>query len=206
MHQPDLLPYSGFWHKLAVSDVMDLRIYDQFRKKDGYHRRVMMRDSWATLPVLDCRLGTPICEVRIDPVAAPQKLADIIQGRYRDAKYWDERGKQLHDAILEIHTDRMWQFNFELLRLVRDALGLRTPLGVGAPPSGAKNERLVQTLREYGATSYFSGPGSRSYMGDCLEFREAGIAVEWSTHRPVTGESILTILMDYDDPMKVVLA
>lgn len=42
-------------------------------------------------------------------------------------------------------------------------------------------------------------------MGDCHEFRSAGIDVIWSTHRPVTGDSIVTVLMDYDDPMAVVL-
>ena len=29
-HQPDLLPYSGFWYKMAKADVFDLKIWDQF--------------------------------------------------------------------------------------------------------------------------------------------------------------------------------
>jgi hypothetical protein len=53
---------------------------------------------------------------------------------------------------------------------------------------------------------YLSGAGGRSYMGDCREFTEAGIPVEFSRHHAVTGDSILTVLFDYDDPMSVVLA
>ena len=32
MHQPDLLPYSGFFHKMAKADVFELGIYYQYTK------------------------------------------------------------------------------------------------------------------------------------------------------------------------------
>ena len=41
-HQPDLLPYSGFFYKMANADVFDLKIWDQYVNR-GYQRRVMMR-------------------------------------------------------------------------------------------------------------------------------------------------------------------
>ena len=31
IHQPDLLPYSGFWFKMAVSDVFVVARHDQFQ-------------------------------------------------------------------------------------------------------------------------------------------------------------------------------
>ena len=57
-----------------------------------------------------------------------------------------------------------------------------------------------------GPLSYLSGTGGRTYMGDCEEFDEAGIPVIWSRHRAVTGDSILSVIFDYEDPMSVVLA
>ncbi|MBD4563452.1 hypothetical protein GUG69_02530, partial [Xanthomonas citri pv. citri] len=42
IHQPDLLPYSGFWYKMAVSDAFIVSRHDQFQKQ-GYQRRVRMR-------------------------------------------------------------------------------------------------------------------------------------------------------------------
>jgi len=47
IHQPDLLPYSGFWFKTAVSDVFVVARHDQFQKH-GYQRRVAMRESWVS--------------------------------------------------------------------------------------------------------------------------------------------------------------
>ena len=49
IHQPDLLPYSGFWFKMAVSDVFVVARHDQFQKH-GYQRRVAMRESWVLPP------------------------------------------------------------------------------------------------------------------------------------------------------------
>ena len=44
-------------------------------------------------------------------------------------------------------------------------------------------------------------------MGDDAEerFAAAGLGLEWSMHEHVTGDSIVTVLMDHDDPMSVVL-
>ncbi len=58
-HQPDLLPYSGFWSKMANADMFDLKIWDQFVHK-GYQRRVKMRDQWVTLPLVKGSSTDPI--------------------------------------------------------------------------------------------------------------------------------------------------
>ena len=43
-------------------------------------------------------------------------------------------------------------------------------------------------------------------MGDDPEadFREAGLELVWSDHQHTTGDSIVTVLLDDDDPMSVV--
>jgi hypothetical protein len=203
-HQPDLLPYSGFFYKMAKADVFDLRIYDQFLKK-GYQRRVTMRGQWGSIPTLSCPTDTPIRDVRIDPTAGPQALVDTIHGRYGGARYYRTRGQEIKERILDLHTDRLWEFNFELILAVRDMLGIKTPISVGPASEGKKGAGIVSFLQAYGAGVYVSGPGARAYLGDCQEFAEAGIAVRYSQHQPVTGDSILTVLMDYTDPLAVVL-
>ncbi|WP_432483188.1 WbqC family protein [Kineococcus esterisolvens] len=204
-HQADLLPYSGFWYKMAKADLFDLKIFDQFVDR-GYQRRVKMRGSWASLPVTGKHKYAPICEVRIDPAESPKALAQVIRGRYCGSRNWDKYGPMLVDTILSIQTDRLWHFNVELILLVRDVLGIRTPLSVSVPTEGGGSVGLVSVLKTYGNPTYLSGTGARAYMGDCREFDEAGIPVIWSPHEPVTGDSILSVLMDYDDPMEVVLA
>lgn len=205
MHQPDLLPYSGFWHKMAKADVFELRADFQFTKR-GYQRRVKMRDRWATVPVVGEPFRDLISEVRIDPDIASKTLADTIYGRYAGSRYWRLRGQDLLDIVQGVHCDRLWQFNLALTIGVRDLLGITTPISVGPPVKGVKSEAIVNALLQYNAvTTHLSGPGARTYMGEGREFSDAGIELRFTRHRPVTGDSIVSVLMDHKDPMAVVL-
>lgn len=203
-HQADLLPYSGFWAKMQQADLFDLKIYDQFQPR-GYQRRVRMREKWASIPVVGSPTRARICDVRVRPDEARQTLMDLVVGRYRGSRYWNDRGATLLAMIEAIDTSHLWQFNLSLILGVRSLLNITTPIAIGLPPSGRGSEGLVSVLRQYGADGYLAGPGGRAYMGDCHEFHSAGIEVLWSNHRPATGDSIVSVLMDYDDPLAVVL-
>jgi hypothetical protein len=205
MHQPDLLPYSGFFHKMALADVFEIGIYYQFTKH-GYQRRVMMRDQWATVPVIGKPFRSPINEVRIDPDLAGPTLANTIRGRYSGARYWKLRGPDLLSLVETIHTDKLWQFNLDLILGVRDMLGITTPVSIGSPLKGAKTEAVVHALQQYGRdVHHLSGPGARVYMNENGEFDDAGLTFGFTRHLPVTGDSIVSVLMDYRDPLEVVL-
>jgi len=204
-HQADLLPYSGFWFKMAKADLFDLKIYDQFQSR-GYQRRVSMRGKWASIPVVGNPSRARICDVRIRPEEAGKALSDLIVGRYQGSRNWDPMGKTLLEMIDEIRTEHLWQFNLQLLLGVRELLGITTPISIAVPPEGRGSVGLVSVLRRYDADTYLAGTGGRNYMGDCAEFTAAGIEVQWTTHKAVTGDSIVSVLMDYDDPLAVVLA
>jgi hypothetical protein len=204
-HQPDLLPYTGFWYKMARADIFDLKIFDQFQDR-GYQRRVKMRGAWASVPIVDRHWRSSILDVRIDPDTARHTLTDIIVGRYAGARYWDRHGPRILEMVAAVHTDRLWQFNLALIIGVRELLGITTPLSVSSPLTERGSAGLVSMLSNYQTTTYLSGTGGRAYMGDCRDFSDAGIDVVFSRHRPVTGDSILSVLMDYEDPMQVVLA
>ena len=59
-----------------------------------------------------------------------------------------------------------------------------------------------------GGDVYIAGAGGTAYMGDdaAERFADAGIELRWSDHRHLTGDSIVTVLMDFDDPMSAVLS
>jgi hypothetical protein len=210
-HQPDLLPYSGFWHKMAKADVFDVKIWDQYVDK-GYQRRVKMRDQWVTLPLVKGSATDPITRKQVTPAAAGH-LADEIVKRYTHARkkppLWDKYGPMICDEICSIKTDALWEFNFRLILLVREILGITTPLTFSRPaaPGLRGSAGIISVIQAFaGPMSYLSGTGGRAYMGDCREFREAGIPVLWSHHRPITGDSILTLIFDFEDPLRLVLA
>lgn len=204
-HQADLLPYSGFWYKMAKADLFDLKIFDPFQPR-SYQRRVMMRGRWASIPVIGSPSHSQISDVRILPAQARDVLTGLIIDRYQDAKNWSTYGPEILDLINQIYTEHLWQFNLHLILGIRELLDIKTPISIARPPAARGGSGLAAVAKQYNATTYLSGTSGRAYMGDYEEFQEVGINIAWSAHRPVTGDSILSVLMDYDDPMGVVMA
>jgi hypothetical protein len=171
-----------------------------------------MRGHWTTLPLEPGSSTDSIFEKRVKPEAAAV-LAECIVKRYskkshKQGKFWDERGDEVVDMVSSITTDRLWQFNLELILFMRDKLGITTPIGLGQPvQEGLRGSAgLISAMQAWpGPHTYLSGTGARVYMGDCAEFTAAGIDVVWSNHDPIVGDSILDVYFDHEDPLALVL-
>ena len=182
IHQPQYLPYLGFFHKLLHCDVFVTLDNVQFQK-NGLQNRNKLKTSqgwqWLTVPVLH-RSGQLINEVRINPkVPWQRKHWNALVSNYSPAPYFDVYGPGLKRLI-----DREWsslcELNMVLIRWAMNALGIETPilyssaLGV----EGNRTELLVNICKAVGAQCYLSGPGGRRYM-ELTAFEAAGITVIW---------------------------
>jgi len=205
IHQPDLLPWPGFWFKMATVDRFVLATHDQLQKH-WVQRRVMMRGTWVTLPLVGKPRLVPIDTVEVKD-GWQRHLQDSIRGRYVGARHWRDRGPDLLDLIGSVESVNLAEINVRLIEAVRDLLGIRAELVVPDPPRQAGVERVLEVLQAVGATAYVSGTGARGYLDEAAErrFAELGIDLEWSDHLKSTGDSVVTLLMDVDDPMEVIL-
>lgn len=207
IHQPDLLPYSGFWYKMAISDGFIVARHDQF-KKYGYQRRTKMRDTWCSIPLVGKPGITPITHVTALP-GWQRVLIDGIGGRYRSARHWSTRGEELtaRIAALDVPGDALDEVNLALMEVIREMLQIRTPLLFTNPPTVNGPPRLIEQVLAVGGDEYVSGSGGAAYLGEDApaEFAAHGIRLEWSRHQHTTGDSIVTALLDDDDPMATVL-
>lgn len=201
----DLLPSSGFWYKMANADLFDLRIFDPIHPR-GPQRRVMMRGRWASIPIISGPPGSLISEARILPAETPYALTELVADRYKGAKHWARRGPQVIDMINQVHTEHLWQFNLHLILGIRELLDIRTPVSIGRAPIGNGGTGLASVMAAYNATTYLSETAGRAYIGGDESYEQSGVNIAWSAHRPVTGDSILSVLMDYDNPKAVVMA
>ena len=161
IHQPDLLPYSGFWFKMARADTFVVAVHDQFQKH-GYQRRVRMRETWVSHQLIGKPALCPISEVVVQP-GWQGRLVDAIRGRYATARYWRERGPALCAGIEACSGESLVDVNVALIELVRPLLGITTPLVVTEPPVGQGVDRLIEVVTAVGGTSYLSGTGGRAY-------------------------------------------
>lgn len=204
-HQPNFLPSTRFFYKMAKADVLDLRYQAQFTK--GFIHRVQFRGSWFTLPLSPRPGQFDACDtIHVDMEKAKLMFRQTMHGRYSGAPFYKTRGLDLVEKFISLESDLMWEVNHELLIYVRDLLGITTPIQLGLPAIGGKADGVLSTLRAYpDCDAYLSGEGARKYMGDTTIFDEAGIRLIWTNHDPITDDSIVSILMDHKDPMEFVL-
>lgn len=202
IHQPDLLPYSGYWFKMINSDVYIIAKHDQFQKH-GYQRRVKMRDSWCSHQLDGKPALVPITDVVVLD-GWQDRLVNTIRGRYQKAPYFKTRGAELIERIQGCGGTHLDEVNLSMIHVIRDMLGITTPLAFTDPPPSNGADRLIWQTLAVGGDAYLSGSGGAAYLGDDAEqyFADHGIKLMWSDHRHVTGDSIVTVLMDADDPMQ----
>lgn len=193
IHQPEHLPWLGFFDKLRAADrfvILDTVGY----RKNYFQNRNRIRTAggtaWLTVPVQTSgRLGQPIRDVVIDNAGNPrwrQKCWGTLSQAYRRAPFWRE-----HEDVLSATYARDWErladLNLHLIRHLAAALGIETPLVFASElgASGDRSDLLLDICRRAGATTYLSGISGREYL-DTKRFEDAGIAVTYQEfHHPV---------------------
>lgn len=193
IHQPQYLPYLGFFHKLAHSDVHVLLDTVQLHRRGLQHRNKIKTSTgwqWLTVPVSSSSREV-LGEVRISRTEPWQdKHARALSINYARAAHFPELGAELV-AIVRRPWDRLCELNEALIRWVMEVAGIRTDL-VRASDLGvdaSRTDLLVDLCRSVGADRYLSGPGGRRYM-DLDRFDAAGIDVAWQEFAHPTYEQV----------------
>ncbi len=192
INQPAYLPWLGYFHRIAASDVHVVLDHVQFEKNSFTNRnKVPAGDGWCwlTVPVRTRgRFGRlPINELAIDnSVHWRQKHWRTIEQTYARAPRFAE-----HADFFERLYQRQWGLLADLCREVTGyllrAFGIHTPLRYSSQiqAKGQKEELVLNLCRAVGATRYLSGALGRDYLSDG-PWRGAGIDVVFQDyHHPV---------------------
>ncbi|GAA4247960.1 WbqC family protein [Azospirillum formosense] len=182
IHQPDFVPYLGFFDRLLSTDVFILLDDAQFLRRGWHHRdRIKTRQGsdWLTLPVEKSPQTTPINHMRLAPTSAgwQANLLNQLQENYRDAAHFSKEFPWITELLsgpFERLVDLNLAFLKECLRRfeLQPEIVLASSLGV----AGARTQRLVDLVRAVGGTSYLSGTGALDYL-EPERFVEAGITL-----------------------------
>lgn len=182
IHQPQYLPYLGFFHKVAHSDVLVILDNVQFHRAGFQHRnriKTSQGSQWLTVPVSSSSREV-LKDVRVSTTEPWQaKHARALELNYRRAPFFAELAPGLV-SILERPWRYLAELDVELTSWVMSALGLETKilfasrLGV----DGTRSDLLVDICRAVGASAYLSGPGGRRYLDDAA-FEQANMEVRW---------------------------
>ena len=186
IHQPDFLPYLGFFDRLLHADVfvlLDTAQYVNATSRSWTNRdkiKTPQGERWITVSVGSAPHGTPINRIALsDKVDWRANHLNLLQANYRKAAYFAEIYPRLA-ALYAQPTGLLADFNRASIELLLDLFDIRIEIVLASAlkATGRSNELLVTILQEVGATRYLSGVGARDYFRP-EPFAAAGIEVTW---------------------------
>lgn len=186
IHQPQYLPWLGYFEKMARADVFVLLDNVQFKKNEWQNRnriRTSQGWQWLTVPVLHNH-GQLISEVKLNAdVDWRQQHRKAIEFSYKKAPFFAEYWPRL-SPVYEREWATLGELNIAVVKLLAELLGIRTKLVVASalPVTSEKTQRLIDICRSVGCDSYLAGAGCAAYM-DFELFRSSGVGVEQQDYK-----------------------
>lgn len=181
IHQPQYLPWLGYFDKLESADVFIFLDTVQFKKHEWQNRnRIRTKEGWQwlTVPIID-RFPERIDCVEINARTDWQrKHCQALRLHYGRAPFWHLLGPELV-ALLESPWTRLGELNVATTDLLCRHLGIKTSCLLASSFSAREDPtgRLIDLCRAVSATTYLAGQSGPSYM-DVNCFAEAGIEVQ----------------------------
>ena len=186
IHQPDFMPYAGFFDRLHQADiyvVLDNVQYvrgckDQWTNRD----RIKTRNgaSWITVNVKKRPLGTLISEVELtEEHDWRSKCKNAVWNNYKDAPFFNQVFPDI-ERMFDYPCVRLMDFNLNAIKKLNDMLGIEVEMICASDlkPEGHSNEVLVSIMKKLGQKRYLSGTGARDYFDENV-YRENSIDVIW---------------------------
>jgi hypothetical protein len=197
IHQPNFLPWLGYFHKMARADLFVFADTLAF-SKGSYTQRVKIKTMhgprWLTVPLLHTGyVGQIITEVRCGGRADwRERLVDGLKGNYLQCPFYERYAEPLNRIILS-GEDRLAELHIRLIRFIAAELGIRTPTlrssDMKVQAQADPTDWIISVCREVGADVFLSGQGGANYQ-DEQAYGRAGIRLLYSDFKhPVYPQS-----------------
>ena len=193
IHQPDYIPYPGYFYKIAQSDVF-VFLDDAQYSNDNMHQWNRIKT-----PQGECRLKIPvkhefgdnINEVQTrDNLKWREKHLKTIEMNYLRAPYFPEAFPAIREIIASDHAD-LAELNIELNTHICRCFGIGKKFirSSDMDISTRKEERVIDICVMLGGTKYISGNGARAYQTE-EHFTSRGVELCYTDYHPFEYEQL----------------
>ena len=212
IHQPQYMPWLGYFHKMDKADIFIHLDTVQFRKNEFQNRnRIKAANGWhwLTVPVKYVDYKQLIKDVVVnDTIKWQSKHQKSIENSYSNTENYHDIMSAIK-WIFEEPWKNLSTLDIDIVNVIKELMGITTKefyasdLGV---ETKKPDSRIVELIKAVGGDTYLSGPGGKSYM-DLDVYKAAGIKVVFSTfnhptYKQIFGEfqphmSILDLLFNH---------
>jgi hypothetical protein len=193
IHQPQYLPWLGYFDKMDRSDVFVLLDDVQYKKNEWQNRnKIRNAESWQWLTVpVKYNFGQALKDVRADN-ARPWRSNHLksLELNYSRAPFFGDHADFFKEAY-----SREWEFladiNIYLINYLKEALGIKARIVVSSElkVSSTSTRRLIDICKMLGGDTYLSGAGGSDYLEE-KQFGENGIKLEFQEYKHPVYEQV----------------
>lgn len=178
VHQPQYLPWLGYFEKIAKSDNFVFLDNVQYKEREFQNRnKIRTKDgsSWLTVPVISKGEGRQnIRDVKIDnELAWQRKHLASLRSSYGRAAFFND-----YYPFFEEVLGKQWTYlkdlNIEIIRFILKELSIDTPISFESDLkiTTMSTQRIIDICQKLKADTYFSGSGGRAYLDQGLFAQE----------------------------------
>jgi len=180
IHQPNYIPWLGYFDKILKSDVFVFLDHVEFSKNGFINRNKVVvnnNSTWLTMPVSKKYHKSSIKDILIEDERWRQKHFKTLQQAYSSfpgSKIYLEKYRQIINS-----SANLCEINISLIVWCCSILGIDTKFVRSSDfkiSGQAKTDLLVEINQMCGASTYLSGQGAACYL-EQSQFGE--IEVKW---------------------------
>ena len=200
IHQPNYLPWLGFFNKISQSDIYVVFDDVQYPMGKDFHNRNQIKTNngktWLTIPVIGKSERRKFNEIQIKDNGWNEKHLNNIKNFYGKTKYFNDYYPDLekfytttYDKLIDLNMD-MNKWFFKLLDInteikyssqicyYQDVFKLNELKGL---------DKIIHILKQTNTTQYITskGPGASRYIDEKI-FKDNNIELIWNEYKHPT--------------------
>lgn len=215
IHQPEFMPWLGFFHKINMSETFVVLDNVQYRKRYFQNRnKIRTKKGWQWIYVsvkredLSDQLIKDV-EIQNEDALWNRKISGSLSHSYSKSKffklYWNDFA-----SIFDKNYDLLSDLNMDIIRYIFDKLGIKRKIVFASTLDvlGKKGDLMFNICKALDADTYISGISGRDYL-DFQKFKDNNIEVVIQEfHHPIYKQmyepfipciSAVDLLFNYGD-------
>ena len=188
IHQPNYIPWLGYFYKIYQSDVFVFLDNVQYSNK-GMHDFHYIKNPQGRLRLkipVKANFGDYILDVRLNnELKWRENHLQQLESNYKKAPYFKEVFQDVQ-TIFSQEYEFISTMNMRLIELITAKFGIETTFIKSSDlcvVDTEKNDRIYSICKKLNAAIYYSGTGAAVYQ-DAEEFKSKGIELLYSTFKP----------------------
>ena len=209
IHQPEFMPWLGYFHKMKMADVYVILDKVQFKKR-YFENRNYIRNSvndtkeWITIPVkTKGKYHQNISDVEVSYEENwYKKISNTFIARYGENEVTLSFNNLIEEFIESNRNKSLLELNINIIDWFRDRFDIKTPLFYlsDLDINSKGSDLILDICKKMKSTTYICGPSGKDYL-NLDDFKKEQIEIEWQNFAECNyykKESKLSYLSSFD--------